>query len=328
MRLLLAGIIVAALAWGGYWFVGARALEAQVHSFLDRTPQARADAVRLLGFPNRFDLTLTRPQYDGPNGTRWSAPFAQLFALSYRPNHVILVLPNDQQLDIGGIPLAIHSTDMRASVVTRASTDLPLDRFSLVSDGPRLSAPNGLALQADVMRLASRADDQEATRHALGFELLELRLPPGLRALLDPDGVLPPQIARAHLDAMLQLDRPVDRHATDGMPRITGIDVASARIEWGDLRIEATGVLQADAQGHLSGDIDVTVTEWTLLLEAARRARMWEPQYDLLIVPLFRGLAEEDGDPTRLSLPLTLQAGRVYLGPIELGFVPPLPGGS
>lgn len=322
LRFLLIAVVAAFLAWGGYWFAGSRAVERGVVAWIAETPAATVEAVRVRGFPNRFDVTFTAPTYTQA-GFGWHAPFAQLFSLSYRPNHVIAVFPHDQSVTVNGSVWAVHSADMRASLVTRARSDLALERANLVADALRAQGMAGESLQADTLRLASRVSDDDPLSHHLGAEILGLRPDPALRGLLDPAGLLPNVIDRLYLDAQLGFDRPIDRN-TLGQARVTRIDLRHLSADWGTLEIAADGTLEADAAGLMSGEIAARVRNWSVLVEAARSAGLWEPGVQPLIDALLDGLAREDGDPATITLPLSVRRGVVHIGPFPLGELPAL----
>ena len=102
MRLLLAVIVIAALGWSAYWVIGQRGLEQGLADWFEARRAegwvAETSDLRVRGFPNRFDtgfsdLLLADPE----TGLAWEAPYFQLSALSYRPNHVIAVWPEEQR---------------------------------------------------------------------------------------------------------------------------------------------------------------------------------------------------------------------------------------
>ena len=101
MRALAWIVAVLTALWGGYWFVGSSALEsATLRGVDDLRAQGNTldySDLSLQGFPNRFDMTVTDPVFvSAQNGFGWKAPFVQSFALSYRPNEVIVVFPDSQ----------------------------------------------------------------------------------------------------------------------------------------------------------------------------------------------------------------------------------------
>ncbi len=116
-------IIVLALAaiYGAYWVFGA--------SMVERTATSRAELMRLegwkidyddlstRGFPSRFDTTVTALDVEIPSGDlAWSAPFVQALSLAYKPNEVILALPESQTITLGhgvdAVPAIIEVLDL------------------------------------------------------------------------------------------------------------------------------------------------------------------------------------------------------------------------
>ncbi|NHX27718.1 DUF2125 domain-containing protein, partial [Escherichia coli] len=157
MRKLIVLAIIGALLWGGYWVVAKQGLE----TALDQgTAAARADgwvvdyAERgLRGFPNRLDTSFTDLTIAPPSGTvSWRAPFFQVLALSYRPNHLIAVWPQEQTLRTPSGLFTLNSDDMRASAVFRPDATVALDRANIVIEGARLKQPDGGVLAAQAMR--------------------------------------------------------------------------------------------------------------------------------------------------------------------------------
>ena len=119
MRWLLGIVLALALIWGGYWLVGAIAIERGAEDFF-ASQGARAGRQSLVvhGFPNRFDLTVTQPVFADPVvGWRWTTPFAQVFAMTWKPWHLIGVLADSQQIDTGQQRIGVTSDDLRGSLV-------------------------------------------------------------------------------------------------------------------------------------------------------------------------------------------------------------------
>ena len=136
MRKLLVLIFALAALWSGYWFVGATAVERGTQVLLDDLRaqgwQVEVADVGTRGFPNRFDTTATQVKLADPlGGFTWTAPFFQVLALSYKPNHVIAALPESQSFELPGQTLQVDSTRMRASLVVEPGTALALDRTDI-----------------------------------------------------------------------------------------------------------------------------------------------------------------------------------------------------
>ena len=125
MRALLGIVLAVAGLWAGYWWVGSSAVErGAVDWFAAQEAKgmvARNGGIAVSGFPNRFDLTVTAPELANPaQGIGWSAPFAQVFAMTWKPWHIIAALPQEQTLRLPGQDVTITSTRLPASIAPRS----------------------------------------------------------------------------------------------------------------------------------------------------------------------------------------------------------------
>jgi len=326
MRALLWITTAAALLYGGYWVAGSTAMRRGAEAALaDLQAQGIAGpaGITLRGFPSRFDLTV-EPVRLRSGAVEWSAPFVQLFMLAYRPTHLIAVWPHEQALTLAGLPLAITSTDMRASAVVGATADLPLDRTVFVAKGLAVdagSADRGATLAE--ARLATRATDAGRLVHDLGAELLGLTLSPALRAAADPAGTLPDTLDSLHLNAALTLDRPLDRHAASAPPRPVALTLRDLSLRWGDLTLTASGQLDRGADDRLQGRIDIDAEHWREILALAVATGLVRPEIAPTYAAALERLAALSGDdPERLQVPLVLSGGWITLGPLPIGIAP------
>ncbi len=131
MRILIALVLIAAVGWSGYWFYGARslhrAIRAEIAELRSDGISVETDDISVTGFPNQFDTTFTTPRLAWPSGVVWSAPFLQIFALSYRPNQIIVALPPRQSLSGPFGEAVIENGRARASGLFRTDGQLTLD---------------------------------------------------------------------------------------------------------------------------------------------------------------------------------------------------------
>lgn len=326
MRILLAAAILATLAWGGYWFVGARALDRAVNATLGANTALTADSYVVRGFPNRFDLTLTEPRLT-LQGFDWRAPFVQIFALSYRPHHVIAVFPHDMGLILDGQAVALSSTDMRASVVMDPTADLPLNRTSVVAQGPVLSSRSETH-RADTVRLATRRNDQASAlmpTHDWVIEAETVFPDTGLLDALDPDAVWPRRYDILRVEGQLATDIALDRHALSAAypPGLTDLVLTGARVHWDGVRIDASGRLQADALGRLSGTVSLRITGVADLWTRVESAGLIAPEYLPLARATVSGLVRP-AEPDHIDAVLVLRDGSVMFGPVPLLTLPRL----
>lgn len=316
--------VLASLAWGGYWFVGARGLERTVSGILDANREVQAQEYRVRGFPNRFDLTLTEPRYAAP-AIAWQAPFLQVFALSYRPHHLITVFPNDQLFDIGGERLTLRSADMRASLVMQPGLSLPLERLVMVIDSPETDL-QGQTHRAETLRLGTEAQSPE--RHEFALQIETAFPDAGLMNALDPGAHWPRRFEVLRIEGEVQFDHPLDRSAlAGGAPGLTDLVFTGARMIWSDdeavTDIGARGALRTDAQGRLDGEMTLDIRNWRALMRRAAKADMMPAEHALLIEMALGGMVDPD-DPDRLEAPVMLRNGDILLGPVVLGSLPPL----
>lgn len=325
MRLLILAILLAAGGWSAYWFVGARTLEGALR---DGIEQARENGLEVevasldvTGFPNRFDTMIEDPRVRLSSGIEWSAPFLQVFALSYRPNQLIAAFPNEQSLS-GPLGTAdITTEDARASMTLTPSANLALDHANLVIEDLRIVS-EGLSLTAARVLAASRIpqDAEDGRVQNIGVTLDDVALPPTLAEQLGVAEMA--TLDGATLDATVTLAEPIDRDTLDGEPiDIRQIDISRLDIDWGEVGLDAAGSLVVGTDGTLTGEVAATLTNWQRAVEIAAAAGLI-PQRRAEQVR--QGLRFIAGEGDQLQLPLSFRDGSVYLGPIPLGEAPRL----
>ncbi len=326
MRRLVGLVLVAAVLYGGYWVVGSRATLAGVRQALAQMKaEGLADYadVSIRGFPSRFDLTIDQPRFRSADGlTEWVAPFAQIFALSYRPNHIIAVLPQQQTLTLAGAPLQVTSDDMRGSAVFGASTMLPLDHAQTVAKEVIVTGPSdGFALTE--LRAAVRTADTAQNSYDIAAEV----------SGLSPTGEAQPIWALVAGDAAAKgwlkaettatFDRPLDRQAAEAGVRMTGLQVSNLQASYGQFQLRGTGALTVTLAGVPEGKIDLEVRGWQGLPQVMVETGLIKPEVAPTVAKMLEALAVGSGSSDgTLRLPLTMTDGRMALGPIPLGPAP------
>lgn len=320
LKALTALAVIATALWCGYWFVGERALDRAIRQGLAHVPEVSAQDFTILGFPNRFDVTFTEPRID-LRGAEWAAPFVQVFALSYKLNHLVAVFAHDQVLRADGVETSVHSSDLRASMLMEPGLDLPLEAATL--DGADLDLAQGATRHAmDRLRLASRRIGPRA--HQL-VALAEGVFPdPALMDRLDPDALWPRRFETLRLDAEAEFDRPLDRHLFDGTePALIRLTLTGAEAAWNGVDIAATGRLTPDEAGLLAGDVTLHVTGWRALLATLGAAGLLTPEQQATLAGTLAPM-QDAGQDERLEVPLAVVAGVVHLGPLALATLPRL----
>lgn len=322
MRVLLWVTVIAAVLWSGYWLIGSRAVERGTEGWfagqaaLGITAGNGGIAVR--GFPNRFDLTVTAPSLADPqSGTGWSAPFAQVFAMTWKPWHLIAALPEGQVITLPGQTLTLGGQGMRGSLLLHPSGDLGLQEAVVEGSEVRLGSTLGWNLAVGRIVASMAEDATRANAYRIGLAAKALRpasAAPGL----------PEEVEAVHLDATLQLSAPLGFAVAASAPMVQEITLREGRLVWGGLRIAAEGRLVAGAAGLAEGTITIRVEGWRELPGALVALGLVPEELRLTFARGAEQLAAEGADPQVLVLPLVLAEGRMRLGPIPLGPAPPL----
>ncbi|PIE13539.1 MAG: hypothetical protein CSA70_04495 [Rhodobacterales bacterium] len=331
MKRLLVVIVVFALGYSAYWAVGARGARAGFETWFDARRaegwQADYTALDLKGFPNRFDTTLTRPVLADPEtGLSWQAPFLQIFALAYRPNHIIAVWPKQQSF---ATPLArydVTSDDLRASLVMGADTSLPLERSNLVASSMEVvNTATDQRVALGGVQVALHRVETTVSEYRLAVNVDGFAPPAPLKLHLDTGGALPDTLDALRADVTVGFDKPLDLSAIEqARPQPRRIRLRLAEARWGALELQFAGTLEVDETGRPTGRITVKARNWRDIIALAEKAG-WLP--GTVADQFAQGLgmvAGLSGNPETLDLPLSFGGGLMSLGPIPIGRAPVL----
>lgn len=330
MRKLISLLVAASVLYGGYWFVGSTAVETGLRTWLDQdhgnTTEIRYASLATRGFPNRFDTTITEPTYgDAATGFSWSAPFVQIFALSYKPNHIIAVLPNRQSIQTRYQDLELTSDTLRSSVVFEAGTDLAFLRSVTEGANLRLASNGGWEIDLASGQLAIRKAIGSPQGYQVTLTAKTLGPVDGLKALFRNTADLPDAVETVALDATLEFDRPWDRHAFSAEPpQLTTIRLEKAAANWGRLTLSATGDLVLDSNGYPDGRLNVYAVNWRDIYDAVLTAGIVAPNMETTLKTVLTAMANADGTENDLEIPWVFKGGRMSFGPIPLGPAPRL----
>lgn len=323
MRLLFGVFLIGSVLWGGYWFIGERSVENAVVAWLDQTDTSGIsvsyDSVDTKGFPNRFDTTISAPSfYDAHSGMGWAGAFLQFFALSYKPNHVIVVFPPEHELDIRDVPFSAHANDLRASIIVEPSTDLAIDRMTLTGEAVHLSGADGDLLTIDSVLVASRQAIAQTNAHDIAIELRNIALSDSARSELGFDGALPKVIDGLNVGTTLHFTDSVSIRGTT--PVLEKLSIQKAQITWGNMALSLEGDITANTAGFADGTLTLKARDWRKVFAILERAGIVDPIWEGAIAPM----AEADGNADDLVAPITMSNGLIYFGPLPIGPAPRL----
>lgn len=326
MRALLVTVPLVLLLWLGYWFAGAFALRQGFDRALAAQsgagPVAGYDGLAVSGFPTRFDLKITAPRLSDPaRGLGWAAPVLSLSLPAALPWHIAATLPPTMTFTTPDGPASLTASQLTATAALAPDTALPFDRLTLAGQGLALRA-TGFESAAASAHLQTQRQAADPLTHAVTASLTTITLDPAFRMALQQGSDLPEQIDLLDLAGSVTLTAPLDRFAARTHPDLAALDIAQARLVWGDLSIQASGRIVPDATGLAEGRIEVTITNWRRLPPVLVAARLITPEAAPTVTRMMELLAQQGQDPDSLTLPLAFQSGRMSFGPIPLGPAP------
>ncbi len=332
MKFLLKFILIAAAAWSGYWFVGARASRAGFEAWFaqqrGRGMTAEYSDFALQGFPNRFDAGFSDISLADPRrGFAWTAPFFQILALSYKPNHLIAVWPDRQTLTTPEGIFDITSEDMRASLKLEASTRLGLQE-AIMTVARMVVTPTRQTIEPTsveklTLAVAHVADTKAGYR--LGLEADGITPAAALVAQIDPKRTLPKQVSEISADITVRFDRPWDRLALAGtLPQPRQIEITEIAAKWGRLRLLASGTLTVDTSGVVTGEISIKARNWRDMIALAVSTKALSEGMAGAVEQALGLMAQSAEDPEAVDIPLRFDQGFIFLGPVSLGPAPVL----
>ncbi len=322
IRGLLILIVVAFAAYSGWWFIGKSAQIKGFNSWQASQQDAgwtvAAKDMSVTGFPNRFDTRLSGLEI-APEGAPWSwrAEQLHLYALSYKPNHIIAAWPGEQSFQFGDLTSVVRSDLARASVIVKPSTSLALNRFQFEGENIQISLSDAPSSVLGKVGLALFAQPDTDASYEAFIQLIEVTAPELLSPLVpagDPRSELPVTL---RLDAKVALAAPIDRYfaATE----IETLDIISAEVKWGGQHVEASGNLASDATGYAAGSLELRFSDWKAFLDILQHLKAVSPSTHAI---LLNGFGRTDKTDTTADIRLDFRNGQTYLGPVPLGRAP------
>lgn len=325
MKRLLIATLVASLGWFGYWFVGSVGTQSAYEAWFDARRaegwQAEYDALHLRGFPNRFDTTFDNIALADPrSGFAWEAPFFQLFALSYRPNHIIAVWPQEQLISTPEGKVTIQSGSMQASAVFEPNSKLTLRRGNLAIKEGELSSDANWTVSAESLLIALSQSEEVPEKYQLALQGQGVAPPKGLQ-----NDILPKTMSALDIDATVKFDRSWDILALEQKrPQPTEILIKTANAKWGDLEFKAGGEMTIDNAGTPNGSVTIRVSKWRDILEIARSSETFAEVSLNTVEQGLSLLSSLSGSKENIDVTLTFRRGLTFAGPLPLGPAPKL----
>lgn len=322
-RWILSIIAAPIILWSGYWATAAYAFEQGVHLALREAHNSGVSAqfqeISVQGYPAEFEMDVSGISVGVENTLTWETQKAVLHTASFKPNEISLDLSETHQINGSFGATTIVTKQAKLSVLFRPSWLIPLGKIALQAEDMAIDHADGFKanLGSIFAIVTSYSDPNEAYNLAAELENISLgnlwpHLPPAYQSV---------QAFRLNSDVLF--DAAWDRTAMSrGLPALQKIVLNEIRFDFGDANISATGQLTHEPSFGPTGQINLTVQGWQSLFELATSLGYVAPNLEDMFFTLLTNLTAQTGSSDTITLPLTLQNGRVSYGALTFGTLP------
>jgi hypothetical protein len=300
-------------------------IERQLTDLNQRGQLVSCPDMRIAGFPFRFEVSCRDPSVADPAGRKTRLKDLRVVALVYNPWHVIAEADGPALLEdpVAGLATLANWQRARSSIIysleTLKQADVVFDDLSLAMPGSDVVGEY-LSVRAAEGHLRQMPDELTTLEAFVSLKEIVSTLLPGATSPFDAQLHL--QIE--HGTAFLSRGGVGDLLKTEGsLP----LRLVTASIESDEMAISGSGDLSLDTAGLLSGKIELSVTNVEGL--SALLSNLFPEAGPVL--DTLKGAALSFGAKTtsgkgqqQIDLPLTLQNGRVSVGILPVGIIPPI----
>lgn len=334
--LLLAVVLLGIAGYTVYWFTLSHRIERGFEEWtlarIGEGYDVKFAGYKVGGFPGRLLLTVDKPEMSDPRhhaAWSWSGERVVAYAQPWNLKHVIVDLGLVQEFAWSQGEtrhrLKAVATSAKASMVFQG--DGALDRADADIAGLALSGA-GLsqtvtAERVQVHQRRNYGETQKRPRQSfdLAVQVDKLNLPP------DRAGALGPflQLVRAEL----QLQEPLPHGPEDLTAWRDGggsIDVNRYDLIWGPLSMRGEGTLALDKQMRLLAALSAEMRGWAETIDLLTEKGRIKPNFARTAKSALQLLAKPGADgKSTLNVPVTAQDVFLYVGPLQLMELEPLP---
>lgn len=323
--------VIVAAAISLWWVYAATNLQREINTWfaarVEEGWQAEAVDVSVDGFPRDLilkidDLALADPE----TGVALQMPGVQASAPVWRPGEVSFALPDDE-ISFATTSGKTKLTTMQAGghLHLRSGAALVLENLAFSSQRWALAAPEGSLWGAEGLDMDIAQDPENPTRYRVEFDAPSFQPGSVPRRAFRVPADWPVAFDSLTLNLTVDFDRPIDRSTIEvARPGIRALTLDLAEAAWGRLLIRASADLEISQDGRATGDISLQARNWRDMLSLAEAAgslpSVMRPQLENILAALARG----SGNPNAIDVTLSIADGRVFLGFIPLGELPPL----
>jgi len=325
-------VVLAALAWTGFWFHASSVARATLSGWQEREAklgrQFRCGSQTIGGYPFRFEVRCQDAAADLPEA---SPPLQirakQLLTVSQIYQPLLILAEITAPLTVGEVgakaPLV---ADWTLAQVSLAGLPTRPERVSTAVDNLKLSQPGGDALFfAKHAELHARVDPQSPPDQLVLD--VAARLEQATSAVAGPvlDQAVGLELSTV-VHGLKDLNpKPVAELLRQLAAAGGDLQVVRARIARGTMLIDATGTLRLSQEGRLDGRLEVTVAgiDFRLMERALPQLKANAGPVGIGLLALLGQQTTLEGRPA-VSMPLRFSEGAAFLGPLPLGRTPAL----
>ena len=324
--------------YSGAWLFASHRLTVKVNDWIasEQSKGAKITPARISvgGYPFSLAIRLDQPNLHWPGGFGFSGQSVRLSARPWSFRHFKVAVRGGFSFDIppGGVrpSLTVAGQTLRGNIGF-GDEPLPLS-FTVSADGVSASRTETAGSSATDLTVATlelsatrpRATPASDTDPALEFTLHLIDI--------SSDGLsgnpLGGTIADANLQARLLGPLPTapDSKGLTAWSEAGGtVDIPALAVHWGPLSIATNGTIALNAELQPEGAFTARIAGHEKAIDALSKAGWLKPNA-AGIAKIALNLASKpgvDGQPTA-EVPLTVQMGKIYLGPAVLGEMPRL----
>ena len=331
MRLLIipALVVLAIAGWSAYWFIAAAQVEAGVEQWIARQRAAGAEishgAMTVGGYPFRLRLDIAQPNIAlpaRPEQPHWRAYGISAISHPWTPRHVIVDVSGTQELtaSIDGKRATWRLFSGQALASWQGGDADGFERLSIDLHEAVLSE-NGAA------RLRAKRTQLHVRPAAVAEDLADLVVRSEDAEILWPlPPAFQPAVSRAELQLTVTGRPPLDAPLPQALAawRDAGgtLEVQAVTLDWGELSMQGSGTLAVDGEMRPMGSLTAKIRGYDVLLDAARDDGQITDGATRAAKAVLGLLAAANGG--MLSVPVRLQDGQAFLGPVLIARLSPL----
>jgi len=301
--------------YAGYWFYVAHELRAGIEPTSENLRAQGIDLhweqAEVEGFPVRFRINLVAPVLT--TNYRVTAPSLAASASVWNLRDWHIDLPQGAKIDLPLPESAVHAETVSgmAHLAEGFESRITLAATHITGDGA------ARAVHIDGATLAVTGADQGTTQRItleLAGVALEKSTPP-----------FPNMIEQISLDTEIHGPVPSTLKGSGVAAWQAGggrIDIKNGGLHWGQISVTSKGMFALDSELQPEGELESVIEGQDRLIEAVAASGRMSAQNAKMMLKLFTKPAPEGGDGVVLSL--RLQQHHAYLGPLDLGSIPPI----